>query len=199
MMNNAVNLSKNHVNWFAINVKSAKYAGTLEEVNCAIMPKKSDCSERAWQGMGCLDAIWKAFVRRDKFPKDADRHTNSMNAAIHDFYVMSALNARRYPETLFRDYIVGALNVHYTKSKALGEGFAIAQCATFKKSALRITMRMQRGTFSLINNVKNDKTEGVSLNVKGLSNEQICSILGIDLDVWERVQAAQAAKKAQAC
>lgn len=191
-----VNLNKSivSVNWANITVKSSKHEGTLEQVNCAILPKKSDCSESAWKALGCLDSAWKAFIRRIQYPKDADRHTKALNNAIHEFYGITALDSRRMPESLFRDCIISALNVHWTKSKKTGEGFSAAACATFKKNVLRMAIRMQKATFTLMNSVKNDKQEPVSLNVKNLSTEQICELLGIDMEVWERIQAAKAQK-----
>ena len=193
-----VNLNKSTLtaNWSTISVKSAKHEGTLAQVNCAILPKKAECSEQAWQALGCLDTVWKAYIRRIKYAKDATRHTKTMDNAIHDFYTISAISPKYMAESTFRDLIIGALNLHYAKSKKTGEGMTVAQCATFKKTVLRTAMRIQQGTFTLMNVVKNEKSEPVNINVKDLSQEQICSLLGIDLDVWERIQKAQAMKSA---
>lgn len=179
------------IDWNNITVSTKKYAGTLAEVNCAVLPAKKNCSENAWNAIGCLSVVWKSYIRLITYPADAKRHESALNKALDEYCAYCGMTHTAW----FHNIVISALNVHYNKKE---DAFSATSELCFKKNVIRLSMRIQSNTFSITNTVKADKAEKVdkAFNVKNMSAEQICTILGIDLDVWERVTKAQAQKSA---
>jgi hypothetical protein len=187
MTDTRVNLFRG-IFWANINVKGNKHEGTLGDLNVAILPKKSEVSEQAWQAIGCLESVWKSYIRMVQYPKDAARHETAMTAALNKFRRLSGVSM---PKAVFRDLIISALNVHYSKKD---DAFKAVALITFKKAVIRMTMRIQKGEFSLINEVKGDKVKTApckNFNINDLNPEQICKLLGITEEQWAAIQAAK--------
>ena len=183
-----VNLIKG-VNWNLINVASKNHNGTLADVNVAVLPKKSECSEQAWQALGCLTAMWKAGVRMFKYPKDADRHENAFKSALVSYCRLTGTT----PDTTFKNLLISVLNAHYNKKE---DSFSTTSELVFKKNCVRITMRMQSGTFGITNEVKGDKVStapGKHFNVMDMSDEDAARLLGLDLEIWVAIKKAKKA------